>query len=598
MSKISRQSFLKQSLGVSAMALLNPFAPSLFASSEGGTTNNDKSETKFYRHLVQANDKRAAFIIEALNSEIKGLRRELGYDFATLAASYGAPLSRYYKSSELVPCMEKIIQFLLEVQGPDGTLDIGNLGSPPDTAFILEPLCVGASLLQENKSKTLNDVKGEVKKFILKAGDALATGGVHTPNHRWVVSSALARINALYPNPKFVNRIRDWLGEGVFIDRDGHYLERSRIYSEVIDRSLITMARLLNMPSLLVPVRKNLEMTYYYLEPNGDLVTTDSRRQDQFGSKTILDYYHHYRYLAILDNNKEFAAIAKLIEGVRGFEEETLSQSLFYFMEEPLLGKELPAPSPPPTDYEKCFSTSSLARIRRGDTTTTIFGGVDWPLIIGSGRSTSPNIFSFRKGEAVLKYLRLSSSFFSTGYFRSEGLKKEGGKYVLHKKLEVPYYQPLPPAQRREDGDYALSQSIDGRFWNKMDFENRPVSNVKTLETTVTVEEKQGSSELTFRVTGSDNVPVTIELCFKEGGKLAGVTPADDQTGNNFLEQGMGKYQFGEHAITFGPGTLAHKRLRGLEGEMYTSHFGSLRTEGMHVYLTGLTPFEHKLTIS
>ncbi|WP_162054717.1 hypothetical protein [Pontibacter pamirensis] len=598
MRNISRQSFLKQSLGLSAIAILNPFGTNLLASPESGTSNNDKSENEFYRHLVQANDKRVAFIIEALNSEIKGLRRELGYDFATLAASYGAPLSRYHKSQELVPYMGKIIQFLLEVQGPDGTLDIGNLGSPPDTAFILEPLCVGTSLLQKNKAKALNEVKGEVKKFILKAGDALAKGGVHTPNHRWVVSSALARINALYPDPKFMNRIQDWLGEGIFIDKDGHYLERSRIYSEVIDRSLITMARLLNMPSLLVPVRKNLEMTYYYLEPNGDLVTTDSRRQDQFGSKTILDYYHHYRYLAILDNNKEFAAIAKFIEGVEGFEEEILSQSLFYFMEEPLLRKELPAPSPPPTNYEKFFTTSNLARIRRGDTTTTIFGGVDWPLVIGSGRSTSPNMFSFRKGDAILKYLRVSSNFFSTGYFRSEGLKKEGEKYVLYKKLEVPYYQPLSAALRKENGDYALSQSIDGRFWNKMDFENRPVSNVKTLETTVTVEEKEGNNELTFKVAGSDNVPVTIELCFKEGGKLVGVTPSDDQTGNNFLEQGMGKYQFGEQTITFGPGTLAHKRLRGLEGEMYTSHFGSLRTEGMHVYLTGFTPFEHKITIS
>lgn len=598
MSKISRHTFLKQSLGLGAIAMLNPFSTNLFAESKETVAGSNLPKDEFYKHLVNANDKRVAAIIESMRSEIKVLKRELGYDFANLSASYCEPKSRYHKSVELVPYMRTIMQFLLGVQGPDGTLDIGNLGSPPDTAFILEPLCLGTSVLIQNKSKALNEVKEDAKKFIIKAGDALTTGGIHTPNHRWVVSSALARINALYPNQKYINRINDWLGEGIFIDSDGHYLERSRNYSEVINRSFITMARLLNKPELLEPVRKNLAMTYYYLEPNGDLVTTDSRRQDQFGSKSVLDYYHHYRYMANRDNNKEFAAIAKLIEGVEGFEEEVLSQSLFYFLNDPVLRKDLPALTTPPVNYEKLFTTTSLARIRRGDTTTTIFGGVDWPLIIASGRSTSPNFFSFRKGEAILKYMRLSTGFFSTGYFRSEGLKKEGGKYVLHKKLEVPYYQPLPVEHRKADGDYALSPSIDGRFWNKMDFENRPVSNVKSLETTVTVEENNGSNELTFRVAGSDNVPVTIELCFKEGGSLTGVTASTDDSNDHFLEEGMGQYQFRKDIIKFGPGALAHKRLKGLEGEMYTSHFGTLRTEGVHVYLTGVTPFEHKFTIS
>jgi hypothetical protein len=32
-----------------------------------------------------------------------------------------------------------------------------------------------------------------------------------------------------------------------------------------------------------------------------------------------------------------------------------------------------------------------------------------------------------------------------------------------------------------------------------------------------------------------------------------------------------------------------------LEGERYSTHFGSLRTDGMHVYITGKTPFQHRL---
>jgi hypothetical protein len=593
MDHINRHTFLKQTVGIGALAVWNPFSPALLARAAGYAPEKDA----IFSRLVQANDSRVGTLLTTLGGGISTLRRSLGFDFAALAASYCCPASRYHRQAALPPAMVRIVQYLQTAQGPDGTLDLGNLGSPPDTAFILEPLCAGTSLLLPQKNKALNQVKQEIKKFIVRAGEGLTAGGVHTPNHRWVVSAALARIHALYPNPKYISRIDDWLGEGVFIDADGHYPERSSNYAEVEDRCFITLARLLNRPALLEPARRNLEMTWYYLEPNGELVTNDSRRQDQFSGKSVLDFYHHYRYLAIRDQNGQFAAITQFIEQVKGFEEEILPNSLFYFLEEPLLQKPLPALSPPPVSFDKLFGTTHLARIRRGDTTTTIFGGVDWPLIIASGRSTSANFFSFRKGEAILKYLRLSPGFFSTGYFRSEGLRKDGNSYVLYKKLEVPYYQPLPAELRNPPGDYKLSPSIDGRFWNKMDFSNRPVSNVKTLETTVTVTESDGRNELAFRVGGAENVPVTIELCFQEGGTLTGVTPVNDAQGNSFLEKGMGQYQFGRDTIAFGPGILAHKRIRGLEGEMYSSHFGTLRTEGMYVYLTGITPFEHKITL-
>ncbi|HZG26088.1 MAG TPA: hypothetical protein VEZ17_15985 [Chitinophagaceae bacterium] len=270
--------------------------------------------------------------------------------------------------------------------------------------------------------------------------------------------------------------------------------------------------------------------------------------------------------------------------------------SLIKFLENPLLQNELPAGVSLPDNYEKLFTTSSLLRIRRGKATTTFFGGVDWPLIIASGRSDSPNFFSCRKGNAVLKYMRLSTNFFSMGYFYSEGLKKAGDRYVLYKKLEVPYYQPLPKKHRKASGDYKLSPSIDGRFWNKMDFANRPVSNVKTLETTVSLTERDGRNEVTFNIGGQPGVQVTIELCFNEGGKFLGLTPGDN--GNSFLETGVGKYEFEGDVIEFGPGTTAHKVITALEGERYSTHFGSLRTEGMVVYLTGITPFKHTMVFS
>jgi hypothetical protein len=142
-----------------------------------------------------------------------------------------------------------------------------------------------------------------------------------------------------------------------------------------------------------------------------------------------------------------------------------------------------------------------------------------------------------------------------------------------------------------------LSPSIDDRFWNKMDFSSRPVSNIKKLETIIRLTEIKGTVELEIEVKGMKDVPVIIELCFKEGGQLSNVTNADIN-GNSFLAQGTGEYRSGSDVITFGPGTVTHKQISNLEGERYSTHFGTLRTKGDHVYMTGTTPFRHKLTFA
>lgn len=546
--------------------------------------------------LLVANDKQVEQLLESVKQGNLTFSRKIGYDIASLSASYCYPKSKYYHSTVLVPKIDLLVDFLASSQAEDGTVNVGNLESPPDTAFLMEILCGATTILQKDNSKELADIKTRLKNIIMRAGDALSKGGVHTPNHRWVVSAALSQINALYPDKKYTDRIADWLGEGIYIDKDGHFPERSGTYSSVETNAFITISRFLNKPSLLEPVRKNLDMFYYYTELNGDLVSNDSRRQDQYAARSVAIFYMQYRYMAIRDSNPHFAAITKMIESVKDFEKEVLERSLFYFLENETLQKPLPSPTPLPDNYEKLFTTSHLLRIKRKNITTTLFGGVDWPIIIASGRSNSPNFFSYRKGNAILKYMRLSSTFFSMGYFYSDGLQKEGNKYILHKKIEVPYYQPLPKDKRNTAGDYKLSPSIDDRFWNKMDFKNRPVSNVKILDTTITFTENNGVVELAIEVNGLKGVPVTIELCFAEGGKLSGVS--EPNNGNYFLEKDFGQYESGGDTIRFGPGTVKQKSIENLEGERYTTHFGSLRTEGMHVYLTGVTPFSHKLQFS
>ena len=87
--------------------------------------------------------------------------------------------------------------------------------------------------------------------------------GFHTPNHRWVVCSALAQAMTLFPEVEAGAYLGRILAETVDINEDGEYTERSTgVYNAVCNRSLRFMADHLGRPDLLDPVRRNLEIRY------------------------------------------------------------------------------------------------------------------------------------------------------------------------------------------------------------------------------------------------------------------------------------------------------------------------------------------------
>ena len=274
----------------------------------------------FLRLLKSSNDSVARLLQqEAETLRPRPARVGRGETLAALVAAYCAPESSYYRAESLIPLMESAAQVFVSAQNQDGTLDAGNLASPPDTGFVVEGLAASLAVLRQAQDPRLAPTEETLRKFLLAAGEALVTGGVHTPNHRWVICNALARIHSLFPAAKYLNRIDDWLGEGVFIDADGQFEERSTgIYSRVTVNAFVTLARLLNRPELLEPVRRNLDMTLYYLHPDGEVETVASRRQDQNMAVSVSNYYLQYRYLAIRDNEPRYAAVARLIESKPG----------------------------------------------------------------------------------------------------------------------------------------------------------------------------------------------------------------------------------------------------------------------------------------
>ncbi len=594
---MSRGEFLRLGSLSLAGALVSDiaFANDFFSNSSGA-----KEDTLLMKKLILNNDAKVKSLLDKapIDSAIRtNSFRSIAGSISVMAASISNSASEYYKSRLVADKMDQSIDVLLKKQYPDGTLDAGgNMQSPPDTAFILEYMCPAATVLNLEKQKDFEALRAKLKKFILNAGEAMITGGVHTPNHRWVICAALANINSLYPDSRYIQRINEWLAEGIDINEDGDYSERSGVYSAVIDKALITMARLLHKPELLEIVSKNLTACYYHTETNGDLVTVNSKRQDQFMNLTVIKFYQQYRYMAVHTNNPVFAQMVNLIENLPAFTAEVLSDSLVFFMENEELRKPISVEGKTANDFEKFFAVSNLARIRRGKTSVTLFGGNDKPIMVVSGRSSNPNFLMYRKGDAILKYMRLSSSFFRLGYFSSDGIVKEGNKYILKETKEGDYYQPLAKEFLKADGDYKLSESPDDRFWNKMDFDSRTKSNVKKQVTVIEITENNGALNLDFKVDGPPNVEVTIEMCFKEGSSIAGAVA--DEKNNYFLKSEMGSLSAGTDAIQFGPGKCEHLNVENLDSEEYTYHQGSLRTSGEYVYITGFTPFHHKMTIS
>lgn len=597
MEKISREKFLKVS-GMGLAASLMPL--SILANNE---EKSDVADKEFFNRLLKYND---IAVGELLNPQENGRRRRgrfgrISVDFSILTASYFQPDSKYYKSKSALTKMDTIITGLLDIQYPNGTIGSGgNVQSPPDTGFLVEHLAPSYIVLNQNNFSEIKNVKDKLKKFLLNVGEALIVGGLHTPNHRWEVSSALTYLYSIFNDERYLERAEQWLAEGVYCNEDGQYSERSRNYSTVINFSLLNIGRLLNRPSYFDIVRKNCNSNFYYLEANGELITIDSRRQDQHGRKDIIQWYPFYRFLAIHYNDKFFASIARKIETFDGFDHDILCRTLIFVMTNPELGKKLPEGGELPTNYTKLFALTGLARIKRGDLTASFFGGNDKPIIVASGRSSCPTFLTFRKGAAFLEYARLSTSFFSEGYFRSDGVSVVENTYTLHEKKEGYYFQPMPPEKRDKNGDYKLSWSSDHRFWSKMDFDSRPRTTL-SLDTKIVFTENNGSLKMDIEVNGPENIPVILELCFRNDGKLEGVTSTEAEDKFLLQEDAYAKYTVGGDSIVIGPGTAGNRmgsRIRSFDGEQYGyGTGGTAEGKGLHVYVTGSVPFKHSMTI-
>ena len=470
-------------------------------------------------------------------------------------AAWLHPRSKFHKDSSLPERIRLAAGLLAREQTPDGNWNLPstNFNSPPDTGFIIRAVSPAAVLL---KRANETELFSALEPFMRKAGAGMVKGGIHTPNHRWVVSGALAQLYDLFGDEAYVRRIDQWLAEGIDIDSDGQYTERSTyVYNPITNHAFVTMAAKLNRPELLEPARKNLESMLYLLHPGYEVVTEISTRQDLNIRGDMGPYWFSLAYLALADKNGQFATLARHFAPQRA--------SLSAMMEYPQLAGPLPVLTPVPDQYRRVFPHNKLVHFRRGPLSA---------VVLGKGRN---RFFTFRNGDAVINAVRFASAFFGKAQFASENIEEKDGALILTQTLEGPYYQPLDPARPVNADQWAAVRP------------DRKRTEVAKLTQSATVTQTDRGYRVRIQAHGTNDVPLAVEISLREGGKLEGVVPAYKVHDGWVLQSGHATYRAGKDAVRFGPGLGAH---------MYTQiRGGDAKLPGPSVYLTGFTPFDHTI---
>lgn len=550
-------------------------------------------DATFAANLARAADRLAVPVAARNAAEPDDVsHRELMLRVKTLVAAYRCPDSALRGSERALAAARRHLAALRARQTPSGLFAGGdNVQSPPDSAFTVNDVC--DALVLAGGDPDLAGLAAVLAQIADAASGALLAGGVHTPNHRWELSAALARLHRSFPDERYLRRIEAWLGEGVDIDDEGLYSERSPNYAaHVSNPSLLLLADVLGRPDLQGAVERNLTATLDLIRPDGTVETVQSRRQDQNERYPLAPYLYCYRLLAVRSGRGDFSRAARLAAASGIDDPGLLAHSALV----PELLQPLPAETAQERPRERYLPTARLASRVSASTHTVVYGGSDVPTLrrIRSGLANNPTFFRMFAGDAVLDAVRLSRGFFDMGPFRAgETSRLAESRYRLTETVSAAYYQPLAPQARAAGGRYDVED--EGRFCAAMSFRRRPRDEV-TLATRIDVDLRDDGAELLIDIAGP-RVTWALELTFRPPGLLGGAEPIGD--GRWCLPGGTATYQAGSDAISVTADARSGEPLAGPEasgiltydpGQDYTLGGGTDATAGYRLYLGGHAP--------
>ena len=468
---------------------------------------------------------------------------------ASLGYAYLLAESRHYRSEELLQRILRAAEFARRQRNPSGCFDLltTNFDSAPDTGFVVQAIApvVFAARQQAADDEGAAEIADALGELIQTGAPGMVAGGFHTPNHRWVLVAALAQAQALYPELDVSATVDAYLGEGIDINADGEYSERSTgVYNAVVNRALIRAAHVLERPDLLEPVRRNLDLSYHLLHADATAVTSISTRQDRDTRAVPTGLADGYHALAHLDGNGFYAAVADWLVAHGGG-----LVCLPNYVLHPEWRAARIERTPLPESYSRVYPASGLWRVRRGAVSATAAAGLTAP-------------FSVVCGQAELAAVKISSTYFATGQFIGEEFAEaDKGVRMQHKGRNRIY-----PEKDYVGGIYWLpiAEQVNADNWREVRG-RRATYQLPPLKVELHIEEVAGGFDLHIRTAGGvDGVPLQIEGVFEPGGTLEMDSAlVEGRAGHTvFLKAGYALYRVGDDAIRLGPGAMEHTMWR------------------------------------
>lgn len=316
-------------------------------------------------------------------------------------------------SDRLDEAIRRAAQFLVRRQDDSGRIDLAGAYGHNEVGFTLPGLVEGYRRLAALPGNPLADALADVETYLRRGAEAVVGGDAYTANHRWAAACApLAAVHSLWPDHRYLAKIEDYLADGTDCDENGcWYVERSPNYNMVADHGLLVMAEHLGRPELLEPVLRSFEFILHCLQPNGEIDSTFSHRQDRAAPGRAPCTFGVARRVAQLSGDGRVTTLAGQAWAANSLPLSDLMPLLFELDRHP---GPLPEAEPLPTHYERYYPSLHLARIRRGASALTLAGdpgGHYFDLVPGArGGTRSDDWFHLHHGEVVIESLHVSAA--------------------------------------------------------------------------------------------------------------------------------------------------------------------------------------------
>ena len=462
-----------------------------------------------------------------------------------LTEAYSNPNSRYHRSDAVVDSIRLALEASEErFQYEDGSIDSGSdKQNAANAAFATG----GIHQIWERWQNIEHPLSGEIidrcRRILVKFGLSCRTMGVFTPNHRWVACAAMAIVNEVEPDEQLVAKIDDYLSDGIDQDADGFYSEYSPMYAMLCNMCFLQVAKRLDRPELLIPVRKNLELLLSLCHPGGQVASEFSVRADT-GKLGVLNALVE---MGVLDRRGEYLTIARehLDRQLRTLDERLDEAkvdgsnsfgALLGETAELMALAVLPATEVEPKAVPDNYRLRTSAFINRQRTTIRIRRGK--LSVTAVGRNDFSNLVAFRYGDAIVDGMRIMYNYYGMHGAIDENLPEEDGEIVF---------------------SGSFTEYIDGPT------PERRIDHKPELHYRLGISEIGGGLALSFKAQARHKVSIQLEFAARPEGRLeigGQTTPLLD--GERHYLNGPASIVNGADALEFGGDLVVqHRELAG-----------------------------------